>query len=234
MKITPPVVNYLELRPKNLFSEKFRHLLLLIWWPIYGILFGLTDSDVFTEVNEYVPVECALDSIIPFSEIFVFPYMFWFAYLVLMHVYNLFYDIQGFKQLMWFVMITYTVTLVIYWIFPTKQELRPDTFARDNFLVDFMKDFYAYDTPRNVCPSIHVLGAVAVGAAGWNSTRLRSVWWKIAFVVTTVLICLSTVFLKQHSVVDVIAAIPLCVIAYIICYRKDVFRPKVKARAQAA
>ncbi len=234
MRITPPVVNYLELRPNNLLSDKFRHLLLLIWWPIYGILFGLTDSDVFTELHEYIPVESVIDSYIPFCEFFVIPYMFWFAFLVIMHVYTLFYDIDGFKRLMWFIMITYSVTLVIYWIIPTKQELRPAAFERDNFLVDFMKDFYAYDTPRNVCPSIHVLGAVACGAAGWNSERFSSVWWKVGFAVCTVLICLSTVFLKQHSIVDVFVAIPLCVIAYMICYRKQDIKPKVKIKSPAA
>jgi len=224
-------VDYLKLRPTNLFSDEYKHLLLLIWWPIYGILFSLTEKGVFAD--SYTPIASPLDSLIPFSEIFVFPYMFWFAYLVIMHVYNLFYDIRGFKQLMWFIMITYTSTLVIYWIFPNCQHLRPTHFERDNFLVDFMRNFYAFDTNTNVCPSIHVLGAVAVWAAGWNSPRLRSVWWKIGFTVCTVLISLSTVFLKQHSIIDVIAAIPLCVIAYLICYRKDSFRPRVKIKSRA-
>jgi len=33
-----------------------------------------------------------------------------------------------------------------------------------------------------------------------------------------ILICLSTVFLKQHSVLDVIAAIPVCIIGYYLCF----------------
>ena len=40
----------------------------------------------------------------------------------------------------------------------------------------------------------------------------------IAFMVTTILICLSTVFLKQHSIVDVFAAVPVCVLGYVLSF----------------
>ncbi len=231
MKITPPVVDYRELRLSNLASDQFRHLLLLIWWPLFGLLFNLTEKGLFTDT--YTPIYSPFDDIIPFAEIFVIPYLFWFAYLVLMHLYLGFYDIDGFKRLMWFIMITYTTTLVIYWIFPNCQHLRPTTFERDNFLVRFMQDFYQFDTNTNVCPSIHVLGSVAVGAAGLNCPRLRSPWWKWSFVICTFLISISTVFLKQHSIIDVITAIPLCVIAYLICYRKHEVRFPVKKKTPA-
>lgn len=232
LKITPPVVDYRKLRPSNLMSDEFRHLLLLIWWPLFGLLFTLTEKGLFAD--SYTPIYSPIDDFIPFAEIFVIPYMFWFAYLVLIHVYTLFYDIDGFKRLMWFIMLTYTTTVVIYWIFPNCQLLRPTTFERDNFLVRFMQDFYAYDTNTNVCPSIHVIGSVAVWAAGWNCPRFRNVWWKIGFTVCTFLISISTVFLKQHSIVDVFAAIPLCLIAYLICYREQFIKPKVKVKSTAA
>jgi len=231
LRITPPVVDYRELRPQNITSEKFRHLLLLVWWPLFGILFSLTEKGLFAD--HYTPIYSPFDDIIPFNELFVIPYMFWFAYLVLMHLYTGFYDIDGFRRFMWFIIITYTTTIVIYWIFPNCQHLRPAVFERDNVLTRFMAAFYAYDTNTNVCPSIHVHGAVAVWAAGWNSPRLRSVWWKVGFTVTTVLISLSTVFLKQHSVIDVIAALPLCLIAYLICYRKQELGFRVKKRSRA-
>ncbi len=228
MKITPPVVDYGELRLSNLASDKFRHLLLLIWWPLYGLLFNLTEKGVFAD--HYTPIYSAFDSVIPFFEWFVIPYMFWFAYLVIMHLYLGFYDIDGFRRFMWFIMITYTTTLVIYWLFPNCQHLRPTAFERDNVLVRFMQDFYKFDTNTNVCPSIHVIGSVAVWAAGWNCSRLRSMWWKVGLTVCTFLISISTVFLKQHSIIDVIAAIPLCLIAYLICYHNQDVRVPIKRK----
>ena len=35
-----------------------------------------------------------------------------------------------------------------------------------------------------------------------------------------VLICVSTVFLKQHSIIDIIAALPICAAAYWVCYKR--------------
>lgn len=218
MNFNPPVVDYRKFHPAKLNTDEFRHLWLLIFWPIFGILFQLTEK-VFI-ANEYYSVYSPLDDYIPFEEIFVIPYMFWFAYLVGIHVYTLFYDIASFRRLMGFIIITYSVTLIIYWIFPNCQELRPTEFERDNFLVRFMQSFYQFDTNTNVCPSIHVIGSVAAWAAGWNAERLKSVWWKVGFTVTTILISLSTVFLKQHSIIDVFAAVPLCAVAYWICYKR--------------
>lgn len=82
-----------------------------------------------------------------------------------------------------------------------------------------MARFYAFDTNTNVCPSIHVIGAVACLAAGWHSRRFGTPLWRAVFTVITVLICLSTVFLKQHSALDVFAALPLCAGAWWLVYR---------------
>ena len=47
---------------------------------------------------------------------------------------------------------------------------------------------------------------------------------------TAILISISTVFLKQHSVIDIIVAVPICIIAYFICYRR---KPHARATAGA-
>lgn len=129
------------------------------------------------------------------------------------------YDIGAFKRFMYFIILTYSVTIVIYLIFPTCQQLRPAAFPRDNLLTQMVGNFYAFDTNTNVCPSIHVLGALGVMFAGWDTERLRKPLWRSVFAATALLICLSTVFLKQHSVIDVLAALPLALIAYAVCYR---------------
>lgn len=212
-----PAVDYRKFRLSKLNTDEFRHLTLLIFWPIFGLLFQLTER-VFI-ADEYHPVYIPLDDLIPFEEIFVIPYMFWFVYLVGIQIYTLLYDPEAFRKLMKFIIITYSAALIFYWIYPTCQNLRPVFFERDNVLVRFMRAFYRFDTHTNVCPSIHVIGSVAVWAAGWNEKRLKSVWWKVGFTVTTILICLSTVFLKQHSALDVFAALPLCALAYRFCYK---------------
>lgn len=209
------MVNYKNLRPWNLNSPEYRHLLLLIYWPVYGLTFWLLERGL---TLAYHPVEVAFDAKIPFCEFFVFPYYFWFAFLFGIHVYTGLYDIPAFKKLMYFIMITYTVTTVIYIVYPTCQNLRPTEFARDNFCVDIVKALYNFDTNTNVCPSLHVIGSFAVLFTTWNCKKLRSFKFQAVLVPLTVLISVSTVFLKQHSIVDIYAALILCAVAYPFAY----------------
>lgn len=215
-KIPSPSVNYLQLRPNNLTSPTFRHLLLLLYWPIFGFLFWFAERRLI--VDSYYPVYSSLDDLIPFCEWFVIPYVFWFVFLIGMHVYTGLYDVPAFIKLMKFIIVTYSITLMIYYLFPTCQNLRPQEFARDNFLTRFMEHYYAFDTHTNVCPSLHVIGSFAAMFAGWHCSRLQTKGWKIAFLVTAILISISTVFLKQHSVIDIFVAIPICLVAYYFCF----------------
>ena len=218
-----PVVDYKKLRPHNLGSTEYRHLLLLIFWPVFGILFAYVEKHY--PVEYYTPMHSVLDDFIPFCEWFVLPYLFWFIYLAGMVLYTVFYDISAYKKMMLFIIITYSITLIIYLIWPTCQELRPITFERDNIFTRIMDSYYQFDTNTNVCPSLHVIGAVAVQFTFLYCKGKKHIGLHIAFIVTTVLICMSTVFLKQHSIIDVFAALPVCLLGYFLsfpCFKKRV------------
>lgn len=210
-----PVVDYRNLRPGNVGSDEYRHVKLLFFWPVFGLLFLFVER--IYQVESYYPMYCFLDDRIPFCELFVFPYLFWFVYLVGMHLYTLLYDTESFRRMMYFIILTYSAAILIYLIFPNCQELRPAVFERDNCLTRFMAEFYQFDTNTNVCPSLHVTGSLAVMFTALHCKRLGKVW-KMAFVIVAVLICLSTVFLKQHSVLDLLAALPVCLVAYYVCF----------------
>ncbi|MBQ8642826.1 MAG: phosphatidic acid phosphatase [Clostridia bacterium] len=219
MKINlTPTVNYRNFRLSKLNTAEYSHLKWLIFWPIFGILFWL--FELFRPAEDCHVMYHPLDDLIPFCEIFVIPYMFWFVYLVGMYLYTLFYDVDSFRRLMKFTVITYTATLVIFLIYPTRQELRPMEFMRDNILTRFIAGFYQFDSNTNVCPSIHVIGSAAVCLAGLHAPKLQKLRWKLFFIITMVLICMATVFLKQHSVLDVVWALPICAAAYLICWHE--------------
>lgn len=213
------MIDYRGFHPKLLNAPEFSHLKLLLFWPIYGIAFYTLELGLPGRV--YFPIESVLDAYIPFCELFLIPYMFWFAYLVGMVVYGCLFDLNSFRRYMYFIMITYTVTIVLYMLFPTCQNLRPAVFERDNALTRFVAGFYAYDTNTNVCPSIHVLGSVAVSYGAWNSKHFGTPAWRWAFSITTALIIVSTVFMKQHSIIDVLAALLLCVAVLPTCRRLE-------------
>ena len=208
-------VNYRGLRLNNITSPQFRHIFYLIFWPLYGIsFFSLEQIENVNFTNLYVP----FDDVIPFCEYFLIPYFFWYIYIVWMVVYSFFYDLEIFKKYHQYLIIVCGVTCLIYLVWPNMQSLRPTEFTRDNIFIDTIKEMYELDTNTNVCPSLHVVMSFAVFFAAWHSKRYRTIAWRIAFSVMTVLISISTVFLKQHSVIDVYAGVALSLIAYLIVY----------------
>ena len=213
------IVDYRKFRFSKLNTSEFEHLKYLAYWPVFGLLF-LTVERLWIR-ERYYPVSCPLDDRIPFCEYFLIPYLFWFVFLAGIHVYTLLYDTESFKKLMKFIIVSYSAAMLIYILFPNCQELRPVIFERDNIFTHFIERFYQFDTNTNVCPSIHVIGSVAVMLCEWNSRHFNTKGWRIAFGLAALLISISTIFLKQHSVVDIIAAIPICVIAYMVSFRKD-------------
>lgn len=204
---------------KHLHHPKSWHhqLLMLLYWPLYLVMFFYVEW--IYPVKHYHVMHCALDDLIPFNEFFLIPYLFWFVFLVGMLVYTLWWEPRTFTRMMRFIILTYTAAIIIYLLFPTRQELRPVIFERDNAFTRFLFYFYQFDTNTNVCPSVHVIGSFAVVFAAWDTERFQTWPWKAAFLATGLLICISTAFLKQHSVLDILAALPICAIGYILIYR---------------
>jgi len=111
-----------------------------------------------------------------------------------------------------------TISTVIFIVYPSCQNLRPEQLPRDNLLTRIVQLLYAIDTNTNVFPSEHAIGALVVLLSSLHTKGLRSPLKTTVITVLTILICMSTVFLKQHSILDVIAAIPITLFAYWICY----------------
>lgn len=219
------IVDYRQFRFRKLNTPEFEHLKYLAYWPVFGFFFLLVERLWIRE--SYFPIHCAWDDAIPFCEYFLMPYLFWFVFLVGIHIYTLLFDTESFVKMMKFIMVSYSAAMLIYILFPNCQELRPLTFERNNLFTRFLEGFYQFDTNTNVCPSIHVIGSVAVTLAAWNSRHFSKAGWRIAFCLTAFLISVSTVFLKQHSLLDVIAALPICVITGVAVYGRGAKRIKV-------
>ena len=209
------IVDYRKLRFSNLKSRQFSHLFLLLFWIFYGWGFEFVETLSLNYTTIYHP----LDDVVPFCEYFVIAYYFWFAYIVLAIIHTGLFDIPAFKRYMWFIILTYTFTLAFYLIFPNMQELRVTEFQNNNIFTEIVKYTYCIDTNTNVFPSLHVIGGVGSLFAFWEAKPFNTPSWRIANVICTILICLSTVFLKQHSVLDILGGLVVCAIAYPIVYK---------------
>lgn len=211
-----PTVDYSGFKLSKINDPKFSHLKLLIGWIGYFALYFLTERLI--PVESCNVIHSSIDDIIPFCEMFVIPYVFWYFLIVISLLYFLMYNVDSFKKLQTYIIITQIIAMAIYIIYPNCQNLRPEVFPRDNFLTDCIGLLYAVDTNTGVCPSLHCAYSIGI-ASVWLRERNVSKWWKIFVVVAVVLICLSTMFIKQHSVIDFLVAIPVCLVAEIIVFK---------------
>ncbi|MBQ3529943.1 MAG: phosphatidic acid phosphatase [Oscillospiraceae bacterium] len=211
-----PVVDYRKLRLSNITSPQYRHLLLLLGWVVYFCLYFLTENLI--PVEDCYPVWCTLDDMIPFNEFFVIFYVGWYVLIVLSLGYFLLYSVESFKGLQTYIMVTQALAMICYIAFPTRQDLRPEEFPRENFLTWIMGIIYQFDTNTGVCPSLHVAYSVGIASA-WLKEKSAAWYVKLIVTVFVVMVCLSVAFTKQHSVVDIFAAIPVCLVAEIFAFR---------------
>lgn len=192
------------------FLKKYRHAwLILAYLPIYLIWFMLLEEHV---VDNYSIIESELDDNIPFVESFIIPYLLWFPFIAVSILYFIFCDKMEYYRLCGILISGMTVFLIVSTVFPNGLALRPtlSSLGRDNLFIDLISGLHKADTSTNVCPSIHVYNSLAVCLAFFTSGHMQGKrFLKAGILILTVLICLSTVFLKQHSVIDVFWAFVL-------------------------
>lgn len=219
-----PVVDYREFSLRKLNDPRFSHLKLLVSWLGYFALYLITEF--FNPNNSGTAISCSLDYKIPFCEWFIIPYVGWYALIVVSLLYFMLYNTENFKRLQIFIIVTQISAMIIYIVFPNFQPLRPETYPRDNILTDLVALIQTADTNSNVCPSLHVAYSIGI-ASVWLKEKSAAWYTKTAVVIFCILVCFSTVFVKQHSVIDGLAAIPICILAeFISC--KGYWKEKLK------
>ena len=210
-----PVVDYRAFRLSKLNTPTFSHLKLLLGWVGYFALYFLTENLI--PIEKCHVIHCALDDIIPFCEWFILPYVGWYALVVFSLGWFLLYDVDSFKKLQTYIIITQVVAMAVYILYPSCQNLRPAEFPRENLLTDCIAFLYAFDTNTGVCPSLHCAYSIGI-ASVWLRRKDTAKVWKVFVVLAVTLICLSTMFIKQHSAVDFFAALPVCLLAEILVF----------------
>ena len=217
MNMKKPVVDYRGFSLRRINEPQFSHLKLLLGWLVYFALYFLTENLIPLEKCHVI--HCALDDVIPFNELFIIPYTFWYVLIVFSLGYFALYNTDGFRKLSIFIMITQAVAMTVYILYPSIQQLRPDPFPRENVFTWVIGQIYAFDTPSGVCPSLHVAYSLGI-ASVWCKEKDVHIAWKLLIVALVALISISTAFVKQHSVVDIFAALPVGLLAEAILYGK--------------
>ena len=222
------VYDYRGFSLKKLNEPRFAHLKLLGGWIVYFALYFITENLIPWE--RCTPIHCGLDDLIPFNEWFALFYVGWYALVFGSLLYTLLFDVPRFRKIQIFIMITQAVAMVCYILWPTRQDLRPEVFPRENFLTAVMAFIYSFDTSTGVCPSLHVAYSLGILSAGLKDKALSG-WGKAALTFFVVMVCLAVCFVKQHSALDVLAALPVGLLAEALVYGRDYWAPRLRGRA---
>lgn len=184
-------------------------LVLIFQAGIYSISKLFQSSPIY--LNNY------FDNIIPFIPYFVIFYITWFPLLFLVPLLVLKYDKKVFDR--------YIFTIFIFAIFEGIMFiLLPTTMNREVINVTSISTFiiniiYKVDTPANLFPSAHCAFAILFIMSVLDVKKIKREY-KLLILVISILIILSTLFIKQHVLIDVIGALAIIPIYYILRKKK--------------
>ena len=222
---------------EHLFKIKFGRMLVVL---SYGILYMI--GFIYLEnrtADVYHVMECRIDRMIPFHSIFIIPYLMWFPYQFILLGYFLLggLDHKEFYRFMAYVCGGMTCFLLVSWLYPTALDLRPVLPADGSVFDGMVRWLYSIDTPTNVMPSLHVYNSIVFhiafcrslsqGQESPNGFKIRSFvfsekGWKVLSLVTITFIILSTVMVKQHSVIDIVMGMVMAGAGYLQVYKMPV------------
>lgn len=213
----------------KIFYTKYKHAIPL---AVYGVIYLSWFCHLEQTVTKhYRVIHMAMDDYIPFCEVFIIPYFLWFAYVAAVVVFFFFKNKEDYYRACIFLFTGMTVFLIVSTLWPNGHHLRPIVMPRDNIFTQLVTFLYQTDTATNLWPSIHVYNSLGAHFAIIRSKEFENKkGLRIASLVLATSIILSTMFLKQHSVFDVLTAFIMAAIMYAIVYRRDLLMTPADAR----
>ena len=199
--------------------RKYRHAWVFLYSFIYLSWYMYLERTI---VTEYHIMYTKIDDWIPFNEFFIIPYFIWFLYVAFMLMFLFFKDVDEFYRFGLYLALGMSISLFICQIFPNGTNLRLTNLdPNKNIFTHLVAFIYKTDTPTNVFPSIHVFNSIATHVAIVRSKFFyNNMKVKVVSFIIMISICLSTLFLKQHSFLDVVGATILSYVIYQLIYAK--------------
>ncbi len=163
-----------------------------------------------------------IDQAIPLTRFFILPYFYWY-FVIVFTVLLLFFqkDSRYYYKLVFSMSSGVFLSSIVFFVFPTYLP-RPELMG-DDFLTGMIRFIYAADPPYNCFPSMHVLYAFV--CAWYLAVFKRIGWWfDLINAVGFILICLSTVYTKQHYTPDILGGVVLG--AAVCCFYTFIVKPR--------
>ncbi|MCR5501114.1 MAG: phosphatase PAP2 family protein [Acetatifactor sp.] len=215
------IANYIQDRRQILWSQ-YKHLIPLVLYMIFYMTWWTHLEGAVT--TDFRIIHMEIDDHIPFLEIFIVPYVAWFAYVSVTVLALFFRDDtkKDYYRCLIFLFTGMTLFLLISTLMPNGHQLRPQVMPRDNMFTRMIAALWRTDTPTNLWPSIHVYNSLGAHFAIARSKAFEDhKLIKLASMLLALSIILSTMFIKQHSFFDVLTAVFLAIVMYVIVYKRN-------------
>ncbi len=210
------------------FYQRYKHAVPLLMYMVLYMTWW-TALELKND-RQFQVIHMPIDDYIPFCEVFVIPYFLWFLYVSATVVFFFFKDKEEYFQCIRFLFTGMTIFLIISTFLPNGHHLRLTEMPRDNIFTRMVAGLWSTDTPTNLWPSIHVYNSMGAHFAIMKSKTFEHRFFvKFASFSLAVSIILSTMFIKQHSMFDVLTALVMGAVMYLFVYRRD-FLAVVKTR----
>ena len=196
----------------------------MIIYLAWFVLLGVVDLQVVWFI------ECPLDQYIPFSKYMVIPYCFWFFWLAESLLHMAAREPADIRWRTWAPMFSGMLLCLLFCtLVPNAIDLRPQEVQGNDIFAMIVRVIEGVDDPKSVCPSLHVYSTIMMDMGVQRAQGYKHAWVKPGAHVMMVLICLATMMLKQHSIVDVFWAFVLALVMdalaeYFICHRSPAQR----------
>ncbi|MDD3223275.1 MAG: phosphatase PAP2 family protein [Clostridium sp.] len=153
----------------------------------------------------------SIDRSIPFVRQFVIPYVMWYPMVPLVFIYICVKDKENYCRMIISFAFSLITCYIIFFFFQTTVP-RPAVTGNDVYS-NLVKLIYSIDNPYNCFPSIHVMICALMIEGIWKTRNKSNV---VAVIVTFIgiSVMLSTVFIKQHVVLDGVSGIMVASIVY--------------------
>ncbi len=183
--------------------------LLLIVFCVFSFIF-LNEENVLIAANggRFAILETRWDAYIPFAPNFVFAYYLYYPWVLL--PLPILRERQIFYHTIFAFALLQAAALASFVALPSKM-VRPELVG-DGLAMDMMRAMYKADPGFNLLPSLHVAHSTLVALVFWKYGRK----YFPAVAAGTLLISLSTVFIKQHYVIDIPAGLAFAWVAFLL------------------
>jgi membrane-associated phospholipid phosphatase len=209
---------------------KYRHFLFAaLGWLVFFVSFFVLKRAISPVHYIHSPI----DDLIPFFPASVFAYCLWYIYLFIPLLYFGLKSKSDFIRLQGYIFIGMAFCVIFYVFYPNAINFRPEVKAND-FSTWLASLLFSVDSSNMVTPSMHVFDAFAMhfGLCESSLTRSDKRLHIISFIIAA-LITVSTVLLKQHSVIDIFWGIVLALALYVPVYGIRHIRSRHARRSSA-